>query len=152
MDVTLADEDAYSTFVEVAANVEVGDNFNFDLWQRDNSLTKYFHYIFLWQNSSTLRSVVPLAMFFLQEWLCTAVNLAVLLTFDSFVSNLNSEAQIRNKGKLWEIVGKVEFSISGSSKDSLNVGCWLRQWLARTFKNAEGEKKEDKRFISFLSN
>ena len=91
-------------------------------------------------------------MFFLQEWLCTAVNLAVLLTFDSFVSNLNSEAQIRNKRKLWEIVGKVEFSISGSSKDSLNVGCWLRQWLARTFKNAEGEKKEDKRFISFLSN
>ena len=46
MDVTLADEDAYSTFVEVAANVEVGDNFNFDLWQRDNSLTKYFHIFF----------------------------------------------------------------------------------------------------------
>ena len=43
MDVTLADEDVYSTFVEVAANVEVGDNFNFDLWQLDNSLTKYFH-------------------------------------------------------------------------------------------------------------
>ena len=45
MDVTLADEDAYSTFVEFAANV--GDNFNFDLWQRDNSLTKYFHIFFL---------------------------------------------------------------------------------------------------------
>ena len=33
MDVTLADEDAYSTFVEVAAIIEVGDNFDFDLWQ-----------------------------------------------------------------------------------------------------------------------
>ena len=71
---------------------------------------------------------MPLAMLFssspgIIESLYTAVNLAVVLTFDSFVSNLNSEAQIRNKGKLWEIAGKVELAIFVSSVDSLTVGC-----------------------------